>query len=565
MTAATLFLVGSFVGPAAGNGPPQVATGTRWAIATGHPDSTAAGLAVLRDGGNVIDAAVAASLTLGVAEPYGSGLGGKLVMLYRDGATGEVTCIEALCASPLATDPDAFAALPRRQRRYGYHSVCVPGLPAGLHEAHQRWGSKPWRELVMPASRLAKRGITVSPAMRELWKPHRDDLAADPEAARLYLKEGETPPVKARLTNAELADTLARYADGGADGFYQGATAERIVAAAEAAGAPLSLEDFTAYRATVTKPLAANYRGYRVYSSPPPLTGGVTVLAALMAQDIGGEAPPATRDAEYIDRFGRILRVLYPAVSAKVADTPEAFEFAERWLTRDTATAVADKANAITATTADVGLPPVGTPTLDDASTAGTTHLVVADADGNMVSLTQSLSLHFGAAVVPPGTGLLLNDSMSNFATTWRASPNYIAPGKRPRSTVSPVLATRDGLPTLTLGLPGGQRIPTMTLQLLADHLGAGVPLSESFARPRFHLRRPLSKTQPGNAIDLEGNTGDVQRAGLARALQELGWQTHNKPANGLYFGGGNAIVFQPGGKLSAIADSRRTNSAAAD
>ena len=424
---ATAFLALVALGPLAAAPalePPQVATGTRWAVATGHPDSTAAGLAVLRDGGNVIDAAVAASLTLGVAEPYGSGLGGKLVMLYRDGASGEVRCIEALCASPLATDPEAFAALPRRERRYGYHSVCVPGLPAGLYEAHRRWGSKPWRELVMPASRLARRGIKVSLTMRELWKPHRDDLAADAEASRLYLVDGKTPPVKTRLPNVDMAKTLSRYADGGAKGFYSGETAERIVAAAGAIGAPLSLEDFAAYRPTVTEPLAVNYLGHRVYSSPPPLTGGVTVLAALAAQGMGGEQPPASRDADYIDRFGRLLRVLYPRISLAVADTPAARAFADRLLTPEMVSAVRTRSDAVEPASPSDDRSPLQAPTLDDAATAGTTHLVVADAAGNMVSLTQSLRLNFGAAVVPPGTGLQMNDSITHFfsnsAMTWR-------------------------------------------------------------------------------------------------------------------------------------------------
>lgn len=544
----------------------QTATGAAWAIATGHPEATRVGAEVLRGGGNAVDAAVAASLALGVAEPYGSGLGGKLVMLHRDGETGEITCIEALCASPAATVPTEFAALESRSRKYGYRSVCVPGLPAGLFAAHQRWGSKPWRGLTAPAAELARDGVVVSEAMRGLWAPHQKDLAADPEARRLYLVDGETPAVGDRLANADLAATLDRYGAHGADGFYRGETASQIIKAARAAGAPLTAEDFATYDARVTRPLAINYRGYRVFSSPPPLTGGVTVLAALKSQESSDWPDGQPRDAEYVDRLARSLQVFYPRISERVADTPGAADFARRLLAPASIEAATRRALDLDPRS------PEAAPALsrtegsnDDLPNASTSHLVVADAEGNLVSLTQSLSLHFGAAVVAPGTGVLLNDSMSNFATSWKASPNYVAGGKRPRSTVSPVIATRDGLPALALGIPGGQRIPTTTLQLLVDTLGSNVPLDEAFDRDRFHLRRPISSKQPKNHLDVEEGADRPATAALRTDLKERGWLTTGKPRNGRYFGGGNAIRVRPGGVLFAVADPRRTNHAAAE
>lgn len=540
--------------------------GKTWAIAAGHPEATRAGAEVLRGGGNVMDAAVAASLTLGVAEPYGSGLGGKLVLLYHDAASGEVTCVEALCPSPLATDPVEFAALSSRQRKYGYRAVCVPGLPAGLHAAHERWGSKPWADLTAPAEELARHGVTVTKAMHGLWTPHEKDLAADPEGRRLYLVDGKTPAVGACLANADLADTLKRLGERGAEEFYRGETARRIVAAAQAADAPMTLEDFATYKPNIGEPLAINYRGYRVYSSPPPLTGGVTVLAALKSQESAAWPVGKARDAGYIDRLSRSLQVFYPGINEQVADKPGAADYARGLLSDESIEAATRR--ALELDPADPEAVPVASHrsgTLDDLPDASTSHLVVADAAGNMVSLTQSLSLHFGAAVIAPGTGVLLNDSMSNFATNWKASPNYIAPGKRPRSTVSPVLATRDGLPALTLGIPGGQRIPTTTLQLLVDILGSNLPLDEAFNRDRFHLRRPITSKQPKNHIDVEEGNDPAETAALRAGLKERGWLTTGKPRNGLYFGGGNAIGYRPGGELFAVADPRRTNDAAAE
>ncbi|TWT90311.1 Gamma-glutamyltranspeptidase precursor [Pseudobythopirellula maris] len=540
----------------------------RGVVVTGHPDATAAGLAVLRAGGNAMDAAVAASLALGVAEPYGSGLGGKMVLLHREATGGEIGCVEALCPSPAATDVKAFAALSSAKRSRGYHSACVPGLPAGLYAAHQKWGSKPWGELFDDAIRLAEEGVTVSEEMRDLMAPHEKRLAANPETAPIYLVDGRLPRVGERFSNPDLAGTLRRYRDGGAKGFYTGETAERIVAAAQAAGARLSLDDFRSFQPRFSEPLAINLRGYRVYSSPPPLTGGATVLAVLKGLEQADWPTAAPRDAAYIDRIGRLLQVFYPRISKSAADTPDAARLTRELLADDSIAAAVELAANLDPQDPKaslVGAHAATGATLDDRDDASTTHLVVIDSSGEMVSLTQSLSLHFGACVAPPGTGVLLNDSMSNFAIRTKSSPNYLAPGKRPRSTVAPVLVTRDGLPVLALGIPGGQRIPTTTIQLLADVLLTDTPLEQSFGRPRFHLRRPSTSKQPPNVIDLEEGASADELATLREELETLGWRTERKPHNGHYFGGGNAARFLAGGRLEGVADDRRTNFADGD
>ena len=199
--------------------------------------------------------------------------------------------------------------------------------------------------------------------------------------------------------------------------------------------------------------------------------------------------------------------------------------------------------------------------TLDDLAYASTTHLVVADAAGNMVSMTQSLSFHFGSCVVAPGTGILLNDSMSNFNVHGPTSVNYIAPSKRPRSTVAPILVTKNGRPFLALGIPGGQRIPTTTIQLLVDVIGRGDPLDQAFGLPRFHVRRPVKSKEALNLVDIEADAP----AELDDQLHELGWTPVRQQRDGHYFGGGNAVEFQGDGHLLGVADPRRTNYTAGD
>ncbi len=541
----------------------QTALGERFAVASGHPEATRIGLEVLRRGGNAIDAAAATSLALGVAEPYGSGLGGKLILLYREGRTGKVYSLVALCTSPTAMDAAEFAALSGDQRKYGYRAAGVPGLPAGIHAAHERWGSLPWEELVEPAARLAEKGVEVSAAMRGMFVPKVKYLERDPEAASLYLMDGEAPPVGAKMVNSDLANTLREFGAGGREAFYEGPIAEKIVAAAQRGGSGLSLSDFSAYRPEFGEPLSLEYRSRRVYSCPPPLTGGVTVLATLNCLEAQGESP---RDGVgFTDRAGRVLQCLYPRIRDEVADTAGSRAAAERLLSKEFAAEAAEQSRSLDPREPYQRSQELAAPqaewSIDSLSESSTSHLVVADADGNVVSLTQSLSLHFGASVIAPGTGVLLNDSMSNFATHDPGAVNYAGAGKRARSTIAPVIVTEDGRPWLALGIPGGQRIPTTTLQLLWRVLDRGEPLDEAFAASRFHLRRPLGARQPPNIVDVEEGIPLAWRDGLTAA----GWKVVVKPRDGHYFGGGNAVQYREDGRLLAVADPRRTNAAAGE
>ena len=192
---------------------------------------------------------------------------------------------------------------------------------------------------------------------------------------------------------------------------------------------------------------------------------------------------------------------------------------------------------------------------------ASTSHLLVVDRAGNMVSLTQSLSLHFGASVIAPGTGILLNDSMSNFATHHPDAVNHVGAGKRARSTIAPIIATKAGRPWLALGIPGGQRIPTTTLQLLWRLIDDEATLLEAFAASRFHLLRPLRFDAQENVIQYEADASSH----WVEELAARGWKLESRPRDGHYFGGGGAAVYAGDGAIVGVADPRRTNFAAGD
>ncbi len=555
----TLLTTLSVLAPAASHGQQQIEA-KKFAVASGHASATAIGLEILRNGGNVIDAAIATSLAVGVAEPYGSGLGGKIVLLYREASTGKVYAIVGLCTSPANMDAAAFAELPTHKRELGYLAVGVPGLVAGLDEAYQRWGSKPWAERVEPAANLAESGIEIDETMQRLYKSHVADLQEDEEAADLYLYRDELPPVGARLKNADLAATLRDLADHGARSFYEGSTAKQIVKAARADGSALTFEDFSRYQAKVNEALSIDYRGSRIYSCPPPLTGGATVLATLKSFEQMPQLDASATPVQYANQMGRVLLCLYPQIQAEIGDGEHSPEDAAQLISSGAARQLAQEAAKIdplqpypkkekVANSAD-GLP-----------TASTTHLVVADAAGNMVSLTQSLSLHFGAAVVAPGTGFLLNDSLSNFSIHDTKNINYAAAGKRARSTIAPIIVTRADKPLLALGVPGGQRIPTTTIQLLWQLLDQKKSLRDTFAASRFHLMRPVTSKQPFNRIEFENDAP----SSWDNEFKLLGWQVKRYPRNGTYFGGGNAIQYADSGELIGVADPRRTNFVAGD
>ena len=411
----------------------------------------------------------------------------------------------------------------------------------------------------MPAAEIAEQGVRFLDDLGPLFSLKAAQLRRNEDARRCYLVEGEVPRPGDVLCSKDLAKTLRLLAAEGIEPFYRGEIARRIVAAAQAGGSSLVLEDFASYRPHFVEPLEVDFRGHRVVSSPPPLTGGITVLAALKTLEDRDWSALVPREEAYIDSVSRVLLQLYPHVDRRIADYRDCSAAASELLSpnyigklRARSWTVAPRAIAASGTVPSVEA------TLDDDRDASTSHLVVADSAGNIVCMTQSLSFHFGASVVPPGTGILLNNSMNNFNVVNRKSVNALAPGKRPRSTVAPIIVEQKGQVELAFGIPGGQRIPSTTIQLLLDVLAANDPLPEAFERWRFHLRRPIEQGEPANVIDLEADAPDF----LTERLVACGWNSVVQPRDGTYFGGGNGVQYLANGHLIAVADSRRANTA---
>ena len=555
-----LFLAGLLLAFNAAAGPVPVtlslSIAKRGMVVAGHQQAAEAGLAVLRSGGNAVDAAIATSLSLGVAEPYASGLGGKLMMLYYEAESGRIYVVDAMDAAGSLNVPE-YLKRPVEDRSYGYGSVCVPGLAAGLWTAHQKWGVKPWASDVEPAVKLSQDGFRVFPKSRDLFEEELAKLRrGDPEIARLYLPQGQLPSPGMLLPNHDLGRTLGLLAQHGRDGFYRGPVAEAMAAASTRGGGVITLGDLAKYEARVTETIGVDFHDYRIESAPPPASGAAMFLTALkvLEEDNFGGGP--LRTAANLDRLGRVWRVVEPEAYRIVGDSAESRKSFERLLSPASIRSLRRKSRApLPAAPAVAALDE----SEGESASAATTHFIIVDQHGNVVCATQSLGVHFGAGVVAPGTGFVLNNSMSNFEFKDATHPDYLAAGRRPRSTIAPTFVLLRGQPILALGVPGAARIPTALLQVLLDDLVLHRRMSEAIGDTRFHFMIPWKQ---GDVLTFEAEQSFPAAQGAL--MHALGWKVDlSEPAGrGRHFGGVNAVEITPEGRITGYADPRRTNTA---
>ena len=541
------------------------------AVASVDPEATAAGLRVLRDGGNAVDAAVATAAALGVTEPYSAGIGGGGYFVYYDAKTRRVHTIDGRETAPQSmagtafTDPATGQPYPFAQLVTSGRSVGVPGTPATWERALQRWGRKSLSSNLQPAITIATRGFVVDETFRGQTLQNKDRFAQIAPTAKLYLPGGDAPAVGSTFRNPELADTYTAIARGGARVMYRGPIADEIVRTVQqppktpAATLPvwpgdLQASDLAAYRAIDQAPTAVRYRNLNVYGMAPSSSGGTTVGEALNILDTVDlsrmSSPRALHyylDASALAFADRAAYVGDPAFVPVPTRTLLSQRFADSRACR------IPRQQALVTPTAKGDLSARGCRTAGQSATSdqgkSTTHLVASDRWGNVVSYTLTIEQTGGSGIVVPGRGFLLNNELTDFSAAYDGSdPNRIQGGKRPRSSMSPtIVLDRQGRPVYAVGSPGGSTIITTVLQTLVNRIDLGMTLPEAVAAPRASHRNAAAVTAEPAFIERYGD-----------ALTSRGYTL--TPSGDAFttaaeIGAVTALEFRPGGYVLAAAE----------
>lgn len=484
--------------PAAFAASPPAVAGTGGAVASGDPYATAAGLRVLRDGGNAVDAAVATALVLAVTFPEAGNLGGGGFAVVKFG--DELAALDFRETAPAAATRDMYldeAGEPDPEAsQLGPLAAGVPGSPAGLRELHRRFGRLPWPRVVEPARRFAAEGFIVGPNLARVIAAERERLVRFPETAAVWLPGGAPPAVGSRLALPDLAATLAAYANGGPEAIAGGVVAAAVAAASARHGGVLTAADLAGYAPVWRSPLRFDRFGWSFAAMPLPSSGGVLLGETLgLLERVGWAALPrfgADRAHLLTEAFRRSYADRFLLGDPATTRATEAELLDPAWL--DARAAGIDRARATPS--AQVGdRSGWRAPGQAAAEPSETTHLSVVDADGNLVALTTTLNDLFGCGLWVPGAGYFLNNEMDDFAAApgrpnlyglVQGEANAVAPGKRMLSSMSPTIAWRSG-EAVALGGRGGSRIPTNTIQVLLNLVVDGDPLQAALDRPRIH------------------------------------------------------------------------------
>jgi gamma-glutamyltranspeptidase / glutathione hydrolase len=518
ITAAAIIALTFLMQQPAGDRPAGNTRGTRsvvmarnGALATSQPLATAAGLRVLQSGGNAIDAAVTAAAVLSVVEPTMNGPGGDLFAIVYSARDRKVHGLNASGrAGSLATLDEFKRRNVQRIPLRGELSVSVPGVVDGWNELLTKHGTRTLAQALEPAVKYARDGYAVSEIIADQWKDVEHLLASDPYSAKTFLIDGKAPKPGDVFRNPALAASLEQIAKGGRDVFYKGAIAKAIADDMERRHGLITLKDLADHHADWVEPLSTTYRGYQVLELPPN-TQGVAALEMLNIMEGFDLKSLGWGSAAYLHTLVEAKRIAFADRGAWLGDpstTPS--KAVERMLSKDYAAARRKEINPDKAAERFAPLTLEGRPTPDGGDEpigrGDTVYLTAADADGNVISLIQSLYETFGSGIVAGDTGIVLHNR-GNLFTLNAGHPNQIAPGKRPFHTLIPAMVMKDGAPWLSFGVMGGDMQAQGHAQVLANLIDFGMNIQEAGEAPRFR--------DSGNGLALESPFSPDARAGL--------------------------------------------------
>lgn len=485
-----LFVEFLMIGPAFA----QAAGYQKLAVATVHPLATEAALKAFEKGGNAVDAAIAAALTLGVVDGHNSGIGGGCFILIRS-ADGTVTALDGRETAPAAAGRDFYVIhgkLDEEASKTGPLAAGVPGALSAYQTALEKHGRLKLAELLLPAADLAEEGFLLDDVYHRKLAATADQLRLFHESARIFLKpDGSAYEKGERLVQKDLAQTYRTLAREGLGWFYGGDFARQTEAWMQAHGGVMTAQDFKAYATRERRPIRSSYRGYELICMPPPSSGGVHVAQILNIME--GFPIRHFKTASRVHVVTEAMKLAFADRAHWLGD-PDFAPVPKGLVDKTYAAGLAQKIDLEHSTPVPThGMPPRWE---GDVFGKHTTHLSVADGEGNWVALTQTINTAFGSKVVIPGTGVLLNNEMDDFAIQpgvpnafklVGAEANAVAPGKRPLSSMSPTLVLKDGEPVMAVGAAGGPTIITQTLLALMARLDDGLDPQAVLAAPRFH------------------------------------------------------------------------------
>lgn len=515
--------------------------GSKEIVTTQGNATTRAALSVMQKGGNIIDAFVAASFTISVERPHSTGLGGGGFLLYFAKAENKVYAFDFREMAPLMAKSNMYLDEKGEPQpllsQEGGLAVANPGLVKGLFDIHQRFGKLPWKETLRPAIKLAREGLPLYEQLHEALEETKPLLMLDPEAKKtFYTAQGKTPLLGTLIYQENLAKTIELIGEKGSDGFYKGKVADAIIKTIREKRGLLTHKDLRTYKVVERTPVTGNYKGLKIFSMPPPSSGGIHViqiLKMLEPYDLKKMGPQSVEAVHltanamqraFVDRANYLGDPDFSKIPVKSLIDEGYLSTLSKSINTEKAT----KANQMK----KIELP---------YESSDTTHFTIADKVGNMVASTQTINGWFGSGVIAQGTGIILNNEMDDFAQKVGAQNlfgavggayNLVEPRKRPLSSMSPTIITKNNEPFMALGSPSGTRIITCVAQTILNTVEFEMPLYESVAATRIHqqwlpdalkVESPFLDPKVENELKQKGHNVIHERLGCAvQAIQRV-------------------------------------------
>ncbi|MDO6428300.1 gamma-glutamyltransferase [Thalassotalea sp. 1_MG-2023] len=517
----------------------QAVTKKKFMVATANPYATKIGYKILEKGGSAIDAAIAVQLALTLVEPQSSGIGGGAFILHWDKKNQHLTTFDGREVAPKAATPDIFLdkndkAVPWIKAVVGGRSVGVPGVLAALKKAHDKYGKLPWKDLFTDVITLAEQGFIVSPRLQKLVEmQYNPGITELDEIREYFFPDGHAVKAGDKLKNKKLAKVYRSLSEEGISPFYQGWIAKSIVKAVQSspvAPGKLSTEDLASYQAKEVQPVCGSYRDYRICGMAPPSSGGVAVLQILKQLEPFDMAKLAFEDAQTVHLFTQSSRLAFADRARYIADdgfvnVPTSTLVSEQYLNQrsklinihqDMGKATAGEVESLTALADNVSI-----------ELPSTSHISIVDADGNAISMTTSIEMAFGSAVM--AEGFILNNQLTDFSlapsVNGQLVANRLEANKRPRSSMAPTMVFKGDDLTLVVGSPGGSRIINYVAQTIMGVLDWGLDPQQAINMPKVTNRNRITTLEKGTSI--VGLATELKAKGHEIAIRDLNSGIH--------------------------------------